>query len=642
MTDDHLSRLQGDQRQSGRRRRGLNMAALLDLPEAQRELLLEITRREPVTLRELTEALDRDPIELEIQVSQMVTQDWLDVQENEVGAWVYRVRTGPRSKRTLPPGVWQVLADQWRVPIYRLFPDAVREEFSSRFELCHFAAGATLFEAGDWGERMYIVEEGRIELSVHNQAGQAFVLRQEGAGGVFGEMAVLLGERRPYTARTVDETQLWALSKSDLDALMAQHPAVGLTVRRELARYLKAPAQPVSAKSRHNPIVAVGDGASALAHHLALQTDDRVVLVDLADQAPKDSAHLEYVDGRGMRSRALVQTVSDRAEAGAWVVIATLPEMTDQLMRVTSVAGTVIDMTASGAPWMRAAARQYWVMPVSTPLQMSRQARRLRGRTTALVLSGGMARSIAHLGVLDILHSEHIAFDLHASCGYGALWSALYASGWSPQRIIDWVLTEASKLRSVTGHPGLRAMSRPGLFDARTARNAIRASVGELRFSDLGTPCYIATNNLDTGETVWLDSGSLFTALSACVARPGLVTPVEAEGQRLVDAYLVNPLPVNAPAAEQADIVLASSTIPLPGSREGPTQTSDLLSGWLSISDTVAHERSLDHMGAVDVLITPDVAELGEMAFDQAERLVERGREAAQRALKRIRALLKP
>jgi NTE family protein len=644
MSDDSFSWLQSDQIYVGRRRRGVNVTELLDLPEAQRELVVEITRREPVGLRELTEALDRDPVELEVQVSQMVAQGWLDVEENEDGGWVYRVRIARRVKRVLPPGIWQVLDSHWQVPIFRLFPEAIREKFSDVFELQRHKAGTILFEAGDWGERMYIVEQGKVELVVHNEADRPFVLREVNAGGIFGEMAVLLGERRPYAAHVMQETQVWALDKNALDALLAQHPTVGLAVRQQLARHLKAPSKAAEAKSQYNPIIAVGDGGGALARHLAEQTGSKIVLIDIVGRKPDGAAQLAYIDAHGMRSKVLAQTIQDEVQHGAWVIVAAMPKMSDQLMRVANVAEVVLDLTGSGAPWLRAAARRYWVVPSSTPLQMARLARRLCGSVTGMVLSGGMARSLAHLGVLDVLHQEGISIDLFASCGYAALWSVLYAAEWSPEQIIDWVTREASRLGPFGNRLGLRAASRPGLFDARATRNLIQNTLEGMSFADLETPCYLALSDLDTGEVVCIDEGPLFNALSACVATPGLVTPIDHQGRLLVDAILTNPLPADAALTGGADIILASSVIPVPSARQEhasqPSRARDLVSSWLNLSEAIAHERSLQHLNAIDILIAPDVSEFSDQAFDQVERLIDRGRQAAQEVLPRIRSLM--
>ena len=88
-----------------------------------------------------------------------------------------------------------------------------------------------------------------------------------------------------------------------------------------------------------------------------------------------------------------------------------------------------------------------------------------------------------------------------------------------------------------------------------------------------------------------------------------------------------------------ADLVLASSVIPVPSTKQG-SGARDLVSSWLSMSDAIAHERSLDHLNAIDVLITPDIAGFSAQAFDQAEQLIDCGRQAAQQVLPRIRSLL--
>ncbi len=640
MKEEAFGWLGSDQVYVGRRKQGFNVAELLDLSEPLRELVVEITRREPVRLDELIKALNRDPVEIEVQVNQLVTQGWLDIEEDESGEWVYRTRIARHHRRTLPPGIWQVLDQSWQVPIFRLFSDAVLEEFSDSFRLQHYMPGTTLFETGEWGERVYIVDEGRIELRVHNEAGDSFVIRTVGPGGAFGEMAVLMGERRPYTAVVIEEARVWTLDKSELDRLLARYPAVGLTVRRELAHQGKPASRAAEAKSLHNPAVVVGEGAVTLVGHLADQVGGEVVLVDLIGREPEPRANLTYIDGRGMRSKAVVQAMEEKVAAGAWVVVAAPPQVTDQVMRVTGVAEVVIDMTGSGAPWLRAASRRYWAMPTGTATQLARLARRLCGRVTGLVLSGGMARTLAHLGVLEELTRAGVPIDLIVGCGYGAIWGMLYASGRSLQGIREWVKQHKGDLRPFGGRLGLRFTSRPGLFDARATRRLLQRELGDRRFSELEPPCYVVSGDLRTGEVVWLKEGPLSNALAACVAVPGLVTPVEYQERLLVDAMLTDPLPADVASVEGADIIIASSVIPTPDARRASPEEHDLVGSWLNMCHAVAHDRSLDHLNVVDLIIVPEVAGFSDKEFAQIDELIECGRQAARHVLPRIQDLL--
>ncbi len=641
--DDTLNWLQSGQVRARSRNEAFSITQLLDLPDTQRELMIEINKREPITLAELARALDRNPTELELELNQLISQNWLEVQEDDFGEWVYRVHMARQSKRILPPGIWQTLDDRWQIPLFRLFSDAALEEFSERFRLEHHPEGTILFQAGEWGERMYILDSGCIELVVHNQAGEPFVVRRVTAGDVFGEMAVILGERRPYTARVSEEARVWTLDKADLDYLVARYPSIGLSIRRELARQHKPHHHSVAeTKKQHNPVVTVGEGAFKLAWRLARQVGEPVVCIDLIGKRPEPLPNLVYVEGGGMRSRTIADLIGEQVGRGAWVIVAAYPQMTDQLMRVIGLAEVVIDLTGSGAPWLRAASRRYWNMAIGDDLHLSRLVRRLTGQVTGLVLSGGAARTIAHLGVLEVLQKAGIEFDAIAGCGYGAYWGALYAAGWSIDRLIDLAVNRLAKLEPFAGWLGIRPVKRPGLFEARSVRKLIRETVGRLTFADLQTPCQVVVSDLVTGDTIWVNEDNLFNVLSACVATPGLVTPVEFQDRLLVDALLTNPLPADAVAAQGTDIVIASSVIPAPGTRQHKTRQDgeqDLVENWFSVCDLVAHERSLDHLSAIDLLIAPQVADLADTAFEHAQQLIDRGREAAEKALPQIKNL---
>jgi NTE family protein len=644
VTDEAFQWLEGDSVRAGRRQQGFSVTELLDLSESARELLIEITRREPVTLVTLATATKRNLIDVETQLSQLVTQGWVDTFEDESGEWVYRARLARDRKRLLPPGIWQVLDEHWTVPILRLFPDAMREEFSRHFQLRSYEPGAILFRSGTWGERMYVVEAGKIQLLVQNQAGEPFVIQEIGTGGMLGEIAVLLGEQCPYTAKATEQAQVWTLDKSELDRFLREYPSVGLAVRHELSRHLRSLSSAAEPRQANNPVVVVGKGGGDLARHLAAQTTRSVMLVDLAGDQPESMANLAYLDGRSMHSRNIAATVREQVEGGVWVLIASSHQMTDQLMRLIGLAPVIIDLTHDSAPWLRAVATERWSAPSTTPLHLARLARKLRQRTVGLVLSGGYARAMAHLGVLDVLHRSQIPIDALASCGYGAVWAGLCAAGRSPEEMISAAVQQAHNLRPFGGRLRLKAASRPGLYDARPARSWIQSMVGELGFSDLQTPLYLAVADLLGGDTVCLTQGPLFSALSACVAAPGLVTPVRYEDRWFVDSLLSDPLPVDILLEHRTDVLIASSAIPAPGTRPQPAQDGaqppDLVTGWLGACDATIHERSLRLLSHLDLVITPDVAEFSDAAFERTQELVERGRQAAEAALPRIQSLL--
>lgn len=182
----------------------------------------------------------------------------------------------------------------------------------------------------------------------------------------------------------------------------------------------------------------------------------------------------------------------------------------------------------------------------------------------ALVLGSGGVRSVAALGIADVLARHGIRPDLVVGCSSGALFGALIASGTAPAE----GLAQARRLWSqeLTGQRNWRAYAQLLVprwtgFDAdfamrRSTRIAerIEAAFGHRRIEALPIPLRIAATDADTGEPVLLTRGPLATALRASMAVPFLFPPVRIDGQRLVDGVVSDPLPVSA--ALDARVVL--------------------------------------------------------------------------------------
>jgi NTE family protein len=182
----------------------------------------------------------------------------------------------------------------------------------------------------------------------------------------------------------------------------------------------------------------------------------------------------------------------------------------------------------------------------------------------ALVLGSGGVRSVAALGIVDVLRRHGIHPDLVVGCSSGALFGALIASAVEPseglaqaRRLWSQELTEQRNWRAYAqllvprwaGFDADFAMRDSTLIGARIA-----AQFGERRIEELPIPLRIAATDAATGEPVLLTRGPLATALRASMAVPFLFPPVRIDGQRLVDGVVSDPLPVAA--ALDARVVL--------------------------------------------------------------------------------------
>jgi NTE family protein len=190
------------------------------------------------------------------------------------------------------------------------------------------------------------------------------------------------------------------------------------------------------------------------------------------------------------------------------------------------------------------------------------------------VLGSGGARGLAHIGVIRALE-ENGQFGIRSITGtsIGALIGGLYAGG-KLDIYADWV----SKL-SRSDVWGLLDFSftNKGLFKGERVMKKLADLVGEAQIEDLDIPFTAVASDIERRQEIWISEGSLFEAIRASIAIPGLFTPVERKGRILVDGGLLSPLPL-APAqyhrVEQS-IVVSLNGIPIEAVNETESKAGD-------------------------------------------------------------------
>jgi NTE family protein len=271
----------------------------------------------------------------------------------------------------------------------------------------------------------------------------------------------------------------------------------------------------------------------------------------------------------------------------------------------------------------------------------------------ALVLGGGGARGLAHLGVLEVLEREQIPVAALAGTSMGGLIGALWAAGVSLADVEDELrrLSEPLELLKLVD----LVISRSGVSvrGARIYDLLTEMLGGELRFEDLQVPLALTAADLDSGRAVVLREGPLVDAVRATISFPGIFQPVAHAGLRLIDGGVLDNLPVAAARALGPRPVVAVDVVPAfranqPGSDpvEPPLQP-ELLPGFLQDLGQVAM-MAIAEMTALrleqspaDLLlrpsIPPDVTVL--TGFHRVDELVLAGAAAAEAELPRLREL---
>lgn len=125
------------------------------------------------------------------------------------------------------------------VPLFASLDDTAARELRELLQIRDIAGTTIIFRAGDTGDAMYLIESGRVRISVHDADGNDVTLAELAQGDFFGEMALLDGNPRSADAGALDEVRLAVLSREDFLDFMRRNPDVALSMLAALTTRLR-------------------------------------------------------------------------------------------------------------------------------------------------------------------------------------------------------------------------------------------------------------------------------------------------------------------------------------------------------------------------------------------------------------------
>lgn len=284
-----------------------------------------------------------------------------------------------------------------------------------------------------------------------------------------------------------------------------------------------------------------------------------------------------------------------------------------------------------------------------------------------LVLSGGGARGMAHIGVLKVLEKLGVPIDCIAGTSMGAVVGGLYASGMSAAEIdatmrsVDWqeAFRDAPPRRELDfrrkqddrnflvrlplGLKHHHLILPKGFIQGQKLQETLRQLTlpfsNTTNFDELPTPFRAVATDLENGDAVLLDRGDLSIAMRASISAPGVFAPVDYHGRLLVDGGLAENLPIDVARAMGADILIVSDV-------SFPLLPRERLDSALSISDQtlaiLVHKdssRQKETLGPQDILVQPDLGTTPPTDFSNATAIIAQGEAAARAIETRLAAL---
>lgn len=268
-----------------------------------------------------------------------------------------------------------------------------------------------------------------------------------------------------------------------------------------------------------------------------------------------------------------------------------------------------------------------------------------RPQKLGLVLGGGAARGIAHVGALLVMEEHKIYPDIITGTSVGALVGGLYAAGVSALRLkalvadVSWLDLVSLKLP----RPNLRDFARSlplGLLDIDKMIPWIDSLIGEgILIEQLNTPFAAISTDLVTGEVVAMNRGLLAPAIRASCAVPGIFTPYRRNGRLLGDGVVANNLPVSVARELGADYVIAIDLLPPADFSPIKRQSEPRNMAELAMSSLFMLARATQfEQQYADVVVSPAVSHINLADLFSADELLEAGRSAMEAWIPKIKA----
>ena len=463
--------------------------------------------------------------------------------------------------------------------------DQVWQDIESDLEIMSLASGGVLVRAGDVSDSLYIVLSGRLRVVRDTEREGETRLVELGHGQTVGEMGLITGEKRTASVYAIRDTLLARLAKPGFERLLQKYPQVIMehfagSVIRRLWNQVTGEARPTNTM-RTLAIIPTHDGvplphvATQLTMALAAQgstlhlnsarCDELLHEQGIAQALDSDAPHMKLALWLSEQEAAYRYVVYEAdPTASTWTErclrqadhillvgagTGTKPAPIEQaLLDRTKIARTSKSLVLVHEPstkhptgthaWLsRWDVGMHYHVRRGNPVDFARLARLLTGQGTGVVLSGGGAKAMAHVGVVRALIEAGLAIDMIGGVSAGATIGALYAAGFDHATVLDKCRNAANRVDYT--------LPFYSLTSGRKWTKTLATLFTDMQIEDLWLNFHCISANLTRAALVVHETGSLFHAMRASTSVPGVLPPVFRAGELLVDGGLITNLPVD-------------------------------------------------------------------------------------------------
>ena len=449
--------------------------------------------------------------------------------------------------------------------------------------------GAFLFRQGDACDGLYLLAAGRLKVQCTTPSGDVQERGDILPGEMVGEMGLLTGDPRSADVQAARDCVLARLPKVSFDHLVERYPKAWMNISKTVIERLRRQDTPPSRQRIKNLcLLPISDkvDAAAFAAQLckALSIHGRILFLDgHSFHAFAQGEGIEHI-GRGNRQtyRQLTAWLEEQEAVHRYVVYLPDPEPNSWTRRCLRQADEILllaDPTAD--PGLHPLERRY--LHGNTPLSIAGQtllllqpnaehtpqgtlpwleqrqlhfhhhirhrhegdvarlARFLSGTAVGLVLSGGAAKGMAHIGVFRALEEAGIPIDMVGGTSIGAIMGALVARGWSGETI----RARCKEVFRKNPTSDFNLVPRVAIFKGKKLDQLLKENFNGQQIEDLRLNFFSVSCNLTKNRPHIHRRGNLTEALRAGISIPGVFPPAELGNDLYVDGGVFNNMPVD-------------------------------------------------------------------------------------------------
>ncbi len=574
------------------------------------------------------------------------------------------------------------------------------EALQKEMTLTFVSSREIIYKQGEIPHDMLVVVSGKLQIYYEDEKGVKNVLGKVGVGEIVGEMGVLTGEPRRASVQAIRNSTIAVLSSIAYEKLIQEYPILNKVFTKSIIAHFKKENKPTKNTKKTFAVIAISPGLSLenLIEEIAREcrsfgstfvmgknfwdkTFDNMDFVRTCSNKGNTEGiyktfKMQWLNEQEMIHSYIIYVAESSfskwtelclkqvdhivfiANASDTPLVGELESKIENECREIETSLVLVHSSSTQMPskskeWLKGRKlSSHYHIREGNKKDYARLARFLTGNAIGLVLGGGGARGLSHLGVIQALREMNIPIDLIGGNSVGALVAALYVMGWSEKDILKYIQKQIKE----------EGFTLPivSLFSGKKPYLSGRSVFGNMTIEDLWLKYYSVSCNLSRSSLMVHDKGSLLNGIVASNSAPGLYPPLISQGELFIDGAFLNNVPVDIMRKinETGKIIVvdvsADENLLHNTNHEGPVTGWQVMASWLnpmkksfqipnivailrrsSIISSLAHCNKMKDLA--DVYLEPPVKQYKLGDFPQGEKIWQIGYEHTLKAFDSIK-----